>query len=104
MSEFRTGLNEFRQAMHDEGERSAIPSLQRILERGNPTPVLQFRWAAAAMVAITLAALPIYNDAARRQREAELYKADALLMERVNSALSRPVPRALAPLMGTGEN
>ena len=104
MSEFRTRLNEFRQAMHDDGDRSAIPSLQQILERGNPTPVLQFRWAAAAMVAMTLAAIPVYNDSVRRQHQAELNRADALLMERVNAALARPVPRALSPLMGTGEN
>jgi hypothetical protein len=50
------------------------------------------------MVAVTLGAIPIYRDAQQRAQD----RADVLLMEKVNAALSRPVPRALAPLMGQG--
>jgi uncharacterized protein YlxW (UPF0749 family) len=100
MSEFRKGLAEFRAAMHEEGERSRVPSLQEILERRQPAPVLQFRWAVAAMVALTLGAVPVYRDTQQRQREADQERADVLLMDKVNAALSRPVPRALAALMG----
>ena len=93
-------LEEFRAAIHAEGARSRVPSLREIM--GRAEPVLHFRWAAAAMVALTLGAIPIYRDAQQRQREAELEMADALLMQRVNAALARPVPRALSPLMGMG--
>ena len=87
-------LEEFRAAMHAEGARSHVPSLQEIVGRGES--VLHFRWAAAAMVAVILGAVPAYLDA--RQREQD--QADALLMQKVNAALSQPVPRALAPLLG----
>lgn len=80
--------------MHAEGARSRVPSLEEIVRRGER--VLHLRWAAAAMVALTLGAIPVYRDARRQEQE----RADVLLMEKVNAALSRPVPRALAPLMG----
>lgn len=86
-------LEEFRSAMHAAGAHSEIPSLQAILRRES---VLQFRWAAAAMVVIGLCSVPIYRDAQQRTQE----QADAMLMEKVNAALSRSVPRALSPLMG----
>jgi anti-sigma-K factor RskA len=86
-------LEEFRAAMHAAGAHSEIPSLQAILHRES---VLQWRWAAAAMAAVALVAVPIYQDAQQRAQE----QADALLMEKVNAALARSVPRALSPLMG----
>lgn len=87
-------LEEFRAAMHAEGARSRVPSLEEIV--GRSQPVLQFRWAAAAVLAVSLGAIPVYRDAQQRQQD----RADALLMEKVNAALSRPVPRALSPLVG----
>lgn len=87
-------LEEFRAAMHAEGARSRVPSLEEIAGRGES--VLHFRWAAAAMVALTVGAIPLYRDAQRRAQD----QADALLMHKVNAALSRPVPRALSPLVG----
>jgi hypothetical protein len=50
----------------------------------------------AAMLLITVGAMPVYRNAQRREQE----RADSVLMEKVNAALSRPVPRALAPLLG----
>lgn len=93
-------LEEFRAAIYAAGEQSEIPSLRAILERRQPAPVLQFRWAAAAMAVVALGAIPIVRDAREQQRATERDLADAVLMEKVNAALSRPVPRALSPLMG----
>lgn len=92
----RDALKEFRDAVHREGARSAPPSLLAILGQ----PVLQWRWAAAAMVVIGLGAIPAYRNAQERQREAEQQRADALLMQQVNSVISRSAPRAFAALMG----
>ena len=89
-------LNEFRDAIHRAGEASAPPSLQTIFKQ----PVLQWRWAAAAMVVIGLGAIPAYRDAQAKQQAAEEAMADARLMEQVNSAVARPVPVALSVLMG----
>ncbi len=92
----REALQEFRESVHRAGELSPPPSLQAIVGQ----PVLQWRWAAAAMMVIGLGAIPAYRDAQAKQRAAEEASADARLMEQVNSALSRPVPVALSVLMG----
>lgn len=94
----KEALQEFRDVMHRAGEASAPPSLQMLL--GQPEPVLQFRWAAAVLLAIGLGAIPVYRDMQAKQRAEEEQMADALLMEQVNSAISRPVPVALSVLMG----
>jgi hypothetical protein len=94
----RETLKEFRDAVHLAGEQSQAPSLQTILN--GRAPVLQLRWAAAAMVAIGLGAIPVYRDMQARQRAADEQLADVRLMEQVNSAVSRPVPVALSVLMG----
>jgi hypothetical protein len=92
----RKALQEFRDAMHREGELSTPPTLQAILKQ----PVLQWRWAVAAMVVIGLGAIPGYRDAQTRQRAAEQQLADAQLLEQVNRALERSVPAALSVLLG----
>jgi hypothetical protein len=91
-------LQEFRAAVHAAGERSEIPNLAMILEHRRPAPVRPFRWAVAVAL-LALASIPVYRNL-QRQREAAQERADAQLMERVNAALARPVPRALAPLLG----
>jgi hypothetical protein len=99
MNDFRDTLGQFREAVREAGERSEIPGLQAILERERRATGVRLRWAAAAVVALVLGAIPAYENALQRQREAEQEKADALLMEQVNAGLSRSVARAMAPLM-----
>ncbi len=69
----KDALHEFRDAMHRASEQSTPPSLQTILKQ----PVLQWRWAAAAMVVIGLGAIPVYRDAQAKQQAAEEAMADA---------------------------
>jgi hypothetical protein len=103
MKDFREGhfqeaVAKFRDVVHREGERSESPGLQAILSRDRSARSFRLRWAVAAVVALALGAIPAYEDA-RRQREAEQEKADAVLMEQVNAGLARSVPRAMAPLL-----
>jgi cytochrome c-type biogenesis protein CcmH/NrfG len=100
MNDFRNALGRFREAVRLEGERSEVPGLRAILERERRATGVRLRWAAAAaVVALALGAIPAYENAVLKQREAEQEKADALLMEQVNAGLSRSVARAMTPLM-----
>ena len=103
MNDVREALSRFRDALHQEGERTASPGLQAMLLRDCRLKRARLRLAAAAVVALTLAAIPAYENAQRvngqRQREAEQARADALLLKQVNTGLARSVPRAMAPLM-----
>jgi hypothetical protein len=99
MNDFREAMSRFRDAVHQEGERSESPGLQAILERDRPGKGLWLRWAAASAMALMLGAIPVYEREQQRQREAEQEKADAVLMEQVNAGLARSVPRAMSPLM-----
>lgn len=99
MSHFRDALDGFRAVVSEEADRCPGPGLGAMLkqERAVKRPVL--RWAvAAAAFTLALAAIPAYQHQ-QREREAEQARADALLMEQVNSGLARPVPRAMAPLL-----
>ena len=98
MNEFRSTLKEFRDLVHQEAELNGSPGLQVLLMGGRPQQVLQLRWAATAAMVLVLAGLPAYRTAQDRQRQAEQERADALLLEQVNSALSQSVPRAMASL------
>lgn len=97
MSELRSAVKEFREAVHREGARGPGPSLQAILERRRPNaPVLQWRWAVAAMVIVGLGAIPVYRNV-QEQRE---LAADAALLQQVDAALARTAPRAFSVLVG----
>jgi hypothetical protein len=61
-----------------------------------PHPV---RWALAAAALLVLAAVPVYRSAQDRQRQAEIARADALLLEQVDAEVSRAVPRPMEPLV-----
>jgi hypothetical protein len=100
MSDFREALAQFRDAVRQESERNQIPGLHAILERERSAGGLRLRWAAAAITAVLLVAIPVYQSALQRRRETEQARADELLLQQVNASLSRSVPRAMAPLLG----
>jgi hypothetical protein len=100
MNEFREAIAQFRHSVLREGQRTGSPGLQAILSRDRRAASLRVRWAAAAVVALMLAAVPAYESVLQRQREAAQEKADTLLLQQVNAGLSRSVPRAMTPLMG----
>jgi len=56
------------------------------------------RWAVACVVVLMLAAIPLYRNASEKQRQAELAKADAALLEQVDAEISRAVPATMEPL------
>jgi hypothetical protein len=53
--------------------------------------IMPLRWVMAAGVLIVLLTLPLYKNARDRRRAAQAIE-DAVLLERVNADLSRPVP------------
>ena len=67
--------------------------------RGYPARPLPVRWALVAATLLVLAAVPIYRNAQDRQRQAEMARADALLLEQVDAEVSRAVPRPMEPLV-----
>jgi len=69
------------------------------IEHAVRVPIHWVRWCLAAAALVLMAAVPIQKSRLDREREAELDRADALLMERVDAAVSRAVPRPMEPLM-----
>ena len=57
------------------------------------------RWALVAATLLVLAAAPVYRNVQERQRQAEIARADALLLEHVDAEVSRAVPRPMEPLV-----
>lgn len=102
MSEFREAVKHFRDAMREQSEHSACPSLPALLARERAAKNLRLRWALAAAAAmLMLGAIPIYRDQMDHRAAAQA-QADAQLLQEVNAALSRSVPPALEPLMKAG--
>ena len=89
LHQFRQALAGFRNSL----EQSPVPPVYL-------RPALQIipRWFLAAAAVLLLAAAPIYWTA-RQQRAAEQSRTDELLLERVNTGLSRAVPASMEPLM-----
>jgi maltooligosyltrehalose synthase len=90
----------FRGSVRDwsDGQRRAEPpAMGSILPaRGRRTHPM--RWALLAAVLLVLAAVPVYRTVQDRQRQAEIARADALLLEQVDAEVSRAVPRPMEPL------
>jgi hypothetical protein len=57
------------------------------------------RWVLAAAALVVLATVPAYQNARERKRAAAQAEADAILMERVDQAVSRKVPRPMEPFI-----
>ena len=79
---------------HWSGRQSRVP--WPLAPGPRPLPV---RWALGAAALLVLAAVPIYRNAQDRQRQAEIARADALLLEQVDAEVSRAVPRPMEPLV-----
>ena len=84
-------LAEFRDAI---GNWEPPPAGVHLRHRRVPVAA---RWAMAAAAAVALAAVPVYVH--QRQAAAEAARADALLLEQVDSEVSQPVPRPMEPLV-----
>jgi hypothetical protein len=102
--QMETALTQFRAAMRDWSGR----------QTGAPPPVAQAfrpvfsprRWVLAAATLLVLSAVPTYRHLAE-QRAAERARQDTLLLEQVDSEISRAVPEPMEPLVklvswGTG--
>jgi anti-sigma factor RsiW len=97
LGQFETTLARFRGAVRDSSASAVPPAWQRPAARGP-----WFSWprlVLAAAVLCFLVALPVYWSARARERAAEAARADAQLMERVDSAISRAVPEPMEPLV-----
>jgi hypothetical protein len=53
----------------------------------------------AGATLLILVTFPVYRDVRDRKRAAEQAQADAILMERVDRAVSRTIPRPMEPLV-----
>ena len=60
-------------------------------------PLRMYRWILAAAAVFVIAAIPVLRYASELRRE----RADALFLESVDARLSRTVPAAMEPLIGS---
>jgi predicted anti-sigma-YlaC factor YlaD len=85
--------------------QNALTGFRTSLEQ-SPVPGISYsrvrhtlpRWILAAATLALLVATPVFWNA-RQQRAAEQAKADQLLLERVETGLSRAVPASMEPLL-----
>jgi len=85
--------------------RNALTGFRNSLEEC-PAPPVSWRpvrqtlprWILATAALLLLTGAPVYWSA-REQRAAEQARADELLLQRINSGLSRSVPASMEPLM-----
>ena len=79
--------------------RAEPPAIGSILPARRGPWAQPMRWGLAAAALLVLAAVPIYRNAQDRQRQAEIARADALLLEQVDAEVSRAIPRPMEPLV-----
>ena len=79
--------------------RAEAPAIGSILAARRGSRIRPMRWALVAATLLVLAAVPIYRNVQERQRQAEIARADALLLEQVDAEVSRAVPRPMEPLV-----
>jgi hypothetical protein len=79
--------------------RAEPPAISSIYPARRGPGIRPMRWALVAAALLVLAAVPIYRNARNTQRQAEIARADALLLEQVDAEVSRAVPRPMEPLV-----
>jgi hypothetical protein len=79
--------------------RAEPPAIGNILPARRGSWAHPLRWALVAATLLVLAAVPVYRNVQDRQRQAEIARADALLLEQVDAEVSRAVPRPMEPLV-----
>jgi hypothetical protein len=60
-----------------------------------------WRWGLIAAALLIAVAAPVYKNMTDRRRDAEIDRADTLLLQRVNARVSQTLPAAMEPLMQT---
>jgi hypothetical protein len=83
----------------DGQNRAELPPIANISPARRGPRIRPVRWALVAAALLVLAAVPVYRDAQERQRQAEIARADARLLEQVDAEVSRAVPRPMEPLV-----
>jgi anti-sigma factor RsiW len=99
LRQLETTLQQFRGAVREWSDSAAPSAWRQPASRG-----LWYSWPRLVLAAATLlilVAIPVYWSARERQRaaESEAARADALLLERVDSAISQAVPEPMEPLV-----
>jgi hypothetical protein len=91
-----TTLLQFRGAVREMSSSAPPPAWRQ------PASGPWFSWPRLAFAAVTLlllAVLPVYWSARVKRQAAESARADALLLEQVDSSISRAVPAPMEPLV-----
>ena len=91
VARFESTLAAFGGAVRDWSEQQSVVRPLRDGRRARP-----FRWAGVAAAALLVVAVPIYRQ--DQQRRAERARADAVLMEQVDVAVSRVTAAPMEPL------
>ena len=98
--QLRETLSLFRDSVLDWTEEncgSAEPSVAFLYAEKSARSRRPLRWVLVSCLLILFIAVPLYRNAADRDRETDA--ADSLLLEQVNAHLSRAVPAPMEPLM-----
>jgi hypothetical protein len=97
LRQLETTLAQFRGAVRGWSGDAAAPQWRQAAARGS-----WFSWPRLVLAAVTLCvltALPVYWNVRARERAAEAARADTMLLEQVDSAISRAVPEPMEPLV-----
>jgi hypothetical protein len=89
-------LEQFRSSVHRWGDVQAAVESSPWQRDNSWRPG---RWVLAAATLLILVTLPVFRNARERKRAEERAQADAILIERVDRAVSRTVPRPMEPLI-----
>lgn len=96
LAQMKTALADFRGAMRGWSESAAPPQWRSAPRTAG---LFGLRLMLAAAVVILAVSLPLYWGAREREHAAEAARADAQLLEQVDSEISRAVPEPMEPLI-----
>jgi len=97
LAELESTLSQFRGAVREWGADEPAPAW-----REPAAPGAWFSWprlACATALVLLMTAAPVYWTARARERAAAEARADAQLLEQVDSSISRAVPESMEPLV-----